>query len=925
MEAFFSRHMDVVFFVYGLAFFVMGVFIWAKPKQESELPLARILWLLAGFGILHGINEFLDMWVIIKGGSRSLDIVRPLFLIGSFIFLFEFGRKLVRMAAPEGTGPLGWFAGPGGRYVSLIAGMLIIAAALSSPDFWRTAAILSRYLLGFPGSLLTGLGLISFARTERETLAPFKVTPYFFLSGGAFIVYGFLSGLIVPQSSFFPSTILNADAFLSTVHAPVQVFRACCAVLAAFSIGEVLRIFTVEIVCRLKADLRQISGAQEALKRSHEFTRTVLDSMNDAISIIDVASLRIIDINLVFLQEVGMRKADALGKTCHEVTHVSAEPCGPPHDVCPVEELLSTGTHTTVEHVHFDKDGNKVYVEVSVSPLWDDAGKITQIIHLSRDITKRKNAEAELLWKHRDLQALYEQVSLIKKEWELSMDCTSDMILMIDDANRIKRCNRTMKEFTGLQYADILQRDWCELMNSHGMSAGLMSDGTPEQGAELYHAQTQQWFSLNSYPYADEALGIAGTVLTIHDITQRKNMTEALEITNQEIEKNRSKLENALAEIDNLIQQVTFKRDFSVRFANPHLKHCREVMHCTKTECACHAKDGQRCWQTVGTFCGGRARGAFTDNFENCTECPTYKLATSDPIYQIGESFNNMMHILTVQHGELEQAYNDLKVAQSRITQQEKMASIGQLAAGVAHEINNPTGFIMSNLGSLQKYVDRLTEFIRIQDEALKSLPPERLAAVDRQRKALKVDFITDDLQGLLKESLDGADRIKKIVQDLKSFSRVDEAELKMADINAGIESTINIVWNELKYKVVLKKEYGDLPQIKCNPGQLNQVFMNMLVNAAHAIEKQGEIGIRTWAGNGAIHISISDTGGGIPKDKLSRIFEPFFTTKEIGKGTGLGLSIAYDIVKKHKGEITVESAVGKGTTFTVTIPVVEK
>ena len=288
------------------------------------------------------------------------------------------------------------------------------------------------------------------------------------------------------------------------------------------------------------------------------------------------------------------------------------------------------------------------------------------------------------------------------------------------------------------------------------------------------------------------------------------------------------------------------------------------------------------------------------------------------------DEIRNMMHTLETQHLELEAAYQELKHAQSKLMQQEKMASVGQLAAGIAHEINNPTGFIISNLRSLQKYADRVTEFIRIQSEALANLPSEDAETVEKQRKSLKVDYIIDDLRNLVKESLDGADRIKKIVQDLKSFSRVDEAELKMADINIGIESTINIVWNELKYKATVKKEYGDIPQIRCNPGQLNQVFMNILVNAAHAIEKQGEIRIRTWQKDGGINVSIADTGSGIPKDKLSRIFEPFFTTKEVGKGTGLGLSIAYDIVKKHKGSIEVESEVGKGTIFTVKIPVTE-
>jgi signal transduction histidine kinase len=273
-------------------------------------------------------------------------------------------------------------------------------------------------------------------------------------------------------------------------------------------------------------------------------------------------------------------------------------------------------------------------------------------------------------------------------------------------------------------------------------------------------------------------------------------------------------------------------------------------------------------------------------------------------------------------HQELAEAHDALKKAQSQMLQREKMASIGQLAAGVAHEINNPVGFITSNLTSMKKYMERLAAYIASQAQEVPTAACERLTEI---RNRLKIDHILADGVALIDESIEGTERIKKIVQDLKTFSRQDEATIKPTDINTCIESTLNIVWNELKYKCTVQKEYGELPPINCNPHQLNQVFMNLLVNAAQAIETKGEIGIKTWADQDFISIRISDTGSGIPQDKIKRIFEPFYTSKEVGKGTGLGLSIVYDIVvKNHHGDIQVESEVGKGTTFTVKIPVID-
>jgi two-component system NtrC family sensor kinase len=272
---------------------------------------------------------------------------------------------------------------------------------------------------------------------------------------------------------------------------------------------------------------------------------------------------------------------------------------------------------------------------------------------------------------------------------------------------------------------------------------------------------------------------------------------------------------------------------------------------------------------------------------------------------------------------ELEKAYLELKATQATIVHQEKMASIGQLAAGVAHEINNPMGFISCNLGTLAKYQAKLGDFVRILTETVESTHNEdALRILGESRKALKIDYVLEDGNDLIKESLEGAERVRTIVQNLKSFSRVDESECKTADINECLESTINMVWNELKYKANLVRALGDLPLVRCYPQQINQVFMNLLVNASQAIEKQGEIIVKTWHDDASVFASVSDTGCGIPESVRTRIFEPFFTTKEVGKGTGLGLSITYDIIKKHHGDIHVESAPGNGTTFTIRLPI---
>jgi signal transduction histidine kinase len=262
-----------------------------------------------------------------------------------------------------------------------------------------------------------------------------------------------------------------------------------------------------------------------------------------------------------------------------------------------------------------------------------------------------------------------------------------------------------------------------------------------------------------------------------------------------------------------------------------------------------------------------------------------------------------------------------LATAHSQLLQSEKMASIGQLAAGVAHEINNPVAYVNSNLTVLQTYVADLLKMLSTyeQDEGeLTTATQEKLAQL---KQKIEVDFIRNDIDKLMSESIQGLQQVRRIVLDLKDFSHVGESEKMWANIERGLDSTLNVVWNELKYKAEVIKAYGNIPEIECIPSQINQVFMNLLMNAVQAIEEHGVITIRTGQEGDSIWLEVEDTGQGIEPQNMNRIFDPFFTTKPVGKGTGLGLSVSYNIVQKHGGKIELRSELGKGTAFKVTLP----
>ncbi|MCX8023231.1 MAG: PAS domain S-box protein [Syntrophorhabdaceae bacterium] len=533
-----------------------------------------------------------------------------------------------------------------------------------------------------------------------------------------------------------------------------------------------------------------------------------------------------------------------------------------------------------------------------------------------------------------------------KKEWEQTMDCIEDIVMVTDTKGIIVRTNRTLVNITGLDFKDFLGRPWKEILNQHGFFEQIKEAGDMVE----YSYRGSKWYILREYPM--ERLvktGEPGFVVMLKDITERRMAEVTLENEKQRFKTLVESAPLGIAEIDTKGNYTYINPKFVEIFGydGGDFKTGKECFRLffpdpVKRNEAIYAwfnmvkslENREKHFETFEVMCkdgsiktvkmalvmlkhkdnGGKEYILF---FEDITE----RVKIENEIY-----LNNIA--LDQKNKELESAYNQLKSAQSRILQQDKMASIGQLAAGVAHEINNPISFIMSNLNSLNRYMGNIKAFIESINDFMGSTDQKNEAFNKPEmlwdlRRNLKVDYIMNDIFNIINESLEGVERVKKIVQDLKTFSHVDESEQKMGDINKGLESTINIVWNEIKYKATVIKRYGDIPLTKCNLGQLNQVFMNILINASQAIEKHGEITVKTWHDGTYIYISISDTGCGIPEDKIDRIYEPFFTTKEVGKGTGLGLSIAYDIIRKHKGEITVKSEVGKGTEFIIKIPIV--
>lgn len=277
---------------------------------------------------------------------------------------------------------------------------------------------------------------------------------------------------------------------------------------------------------------------------------------------------------------------------------------------------------------------------------------------------------------------------------------------------------------------------------------------------------------------------------------------------------------------------------------------------------------------------------------------------------------------------DLARTLEELKSSQAQLIQSEKMASLGQMVAGIAHEMNTPLGYVRGNVEIVQDGLQQVRELLVAYETLVSTLLESGGDPMSLEKQFALVAQLSqgvnsktfDDLQGLVEDTIYGVDQVSELVRNLRNFSRLDHARVADINLNESIDSALLIARNVIKHQTVLK-DYAELPSISCSPSQINQVFLNVINNASQAIDGQGEIRLRTWYDDNAVYASVEDSGRGIPEENLTKIFDPFFTTKKVGEGTGLGLAIVYKIVEEHGGDIQVRSTPGLGTTFTLRLP----
>ncbi|MDA8141799.1 MAG: PAS domain S-box protein [Desulfobacteraceae bacterium] len=507
-------------------------------------------------------------------------------------------------------------------------------------------------------------------------------------------------------------------------------------------------------------------------------------------------------------------------------------------------------------------------------------------------------------------------------------DAIPSPIYFKDGSGRYQGCNKAFEQFLGRSRNDIIGKTIHEIAPIDRALIHAKVDEEMLQGQETQVYEAPVRFAdgsmrdvlINKSVVRNSAGHIDGLVGVMTDITGRKNAEQSLRQSEEKLRQVINNIGIGVAVIGPRMQILEMNRKMREWFPGVDLALqpvCFAALHHPAKPGPCDICPALR------TLSSGKVQEAI-ETIQTPQGIRTFRMVTT-PIHDTDGAVAAIVKMMD----DITEKLN----MERELLQNQKMASIGQLAAGVAHEINNPTGFVSSNLNTLEDYRKELDRLFCSYSMLKQSLSTDSGCAVTPDIRAMvaeiedieaqiDVEYIRQDLAALIGDCRSGTERIKKIVEDLKHFAHPGQDKVQDTDLNKELETTLSVVHNELKYKATVVKEFGELPIIKANPQQLNQVFINILVNAAQAIEKMGDIIVKTFFNDGYAQVEISDTGCGIAPEHLNKIFDPFFTTKEVGKGTGLGMNIAYNIIKKHNGSIDVQSKIGRGTTFTIKLPI---
>jgi len=671
-------------------------------------------------------------------------------------------------------------------------------------------------------------------------------------------------------------------------------------------------------------DITESKQAEDKLAESERHLRAVMQSANDAIITGNNAG-NIVDWNTAAEQMFGYSKAAITGQP---LTVLMPERFRNFHSAG-MERAVSGGTQRiigkTVEVFGLRKDGSEFPLELSLAQ-WR-AGNSQFFTAIIRDITERKQIEAELKKRNAFVEILLENAPI---GFAVNTMDDGKFAFVSKRFAAIYGVPPGTLEATG----DFFEKVYLDPVYREHIRVRVMADIASGDAARMHWEDVPLYSPDGSYRYISAAnipLPEQNMMIsTVWDVTDRYQAESALReseeifsrfmefspiyvffkdenIRSLRLSRNYEKmLGKPVAELLGKTMDEIFPSEFAKNMVADDLKIIKEGKEITIEE-----ELGGRIYSTIKfpIFIDGKPRFL-----------AGYTMDITERKHLAEQQAAEYRHIAEI-NAQLTEANRQLKHAQGQLLQSEKMAAIGNLAAGVAHEINNPVGYVNSNLGTLEKY---LADIFAVMDkyEAVEK-DNSLLEELHQLKQKIDIGYLRKDIGALIAESHHGLERVKRIVLDLKNFSRADtHEEWAQADLNQGMETTLNVVWNELKYKCEVVKEYGQLPEIYCLPAQLDQVFLNLLVNAAQAIETRGKITIRTGQEDGKVWVEVSDTGKGIPPENIPHLFEPFFTSKPVGQGTGLGLSVSYSIVEKHHGKIEVHSEVDKGSTFRVWLPV---